>query len=165
MTAISNALVVGGGSAGAAVAILLARGGVVVDLVEINPDVIALGSGIALHGNGLRVLETLGVLDACVEQGYPFSTVAIRAPDSHATVLAELDSFRTGGPDLPAALGMYRPDLARILMSAAQVAGVAKAAEFDRGVRGAARSSLRACVNRSSGVRSAAPRRLRCSSR
>ena len=124
MTAIDTALVVGGGTAGAAAAILLARCGVAVDLVESSPDVTALGSGIALHGNGLRVLDALGLLDGCVAQGYAFSTVAIRAPDSVATVLAELESFRTGGPALPAALGMYRPDLARILMSAAQAAGV-----------------------------------------
>ena len=123
MTAIRSALVVGGGTAGAAAAILLARGGVAVDLIESNPDVTALGSGIALHGNGLRVLDALGLLDSCVARGYPFSSVAIRAPDSRATVLAELESFRTGGPELPAALGMYRPDLARILMSAAEAAG------------------------------------------
>ena len=123
MTAIRSALIVGGGTAGAAAAILLARGGVAVDLVESSPDVTALGSGIALHGNGLRVLDGLDLLDGCVAQGYPFSTVAIRAPDCHATVLAELESFRTGGPELPAALGMYRPDLARILMSAAEAAG------------------------------------------
>jgi hypothetical protein len=124
VTAIDTALVVGGGTAGAAATIFLARGGVAVDLVESSPDVTALGSGIALHGNGLRVLDALGLLDGCVAQGYAFSTVAIRARDSRATVLAELESFRTGGPALPAALGMYRPDLARILMSAAQAAGV-----------------------------------------
>ncbi|HWM59507.1 MAG TPA: FAD-dependent monooxygenase, partial [Pseudonocardia sp.] len=123
MTAISTALVVGGGTAGAAAAIFMARGGIAVDLVESSPDVTALGSGIALHGNGLRVLDALGVLDACVAQGFPFSTVAIRAPDSRATVLAELESFRTGGPELPAALGLYRPDLAHILMAAAGAAG------------------------------------------
>lgn len=123
MPAIGNALVVGAGSAGTAAAILLARGGIAVDLVEINPKATAHGSGIALHGNALRVLDTLGVLDACLEHGYPFDTVAIRAPDANATVLAELESFRTGGPDLPAALGMYRPDLARILVSAAEAAG------------------------------------------
>lgn len=123
MAATNSALVVGAGSAGTAAAILLARGGVAVDLVEITPKATALGSGIALHGNGLRVLAALGVLDDCLERGYPFDTVAIRAPDPHATVLAELNSFRTGGPELPAALGMYRPDLARILVSAAEAAG------------------------------------------
>jgi 2-polyprenyl-6-methoxyphenol hydroxylase-like FAD-dependent oxidoreductase len=123
MTAISTALVVGSGTAGAAAAIFMARGGIAVNLVESSPDVTALGSGIALHGNGLRVLDAIGVLDACLAQGFPFSTVAIRAPDSRATVLAELESFRTGGPDLPAALGMYRPDLAHILMAAAGASG------------------------------------------
>jgi 2-polyprenyl-6-methoxyphenol hydroxylase-like FAD-dependent oxidoreductase len=80
-------------------------------------------SGIALHGNGLRIVDALGLLDSCVARGYAFSTVAIRAADFRATVLAELEIFRTGGPEIPAALGMYRPDLARILMSAADAAG------------------------------------------
>jgi 2-polyprenyl-6-methoxyphenol hydroxylase-like FAD-dependent oxidoreductase len=123
MTAIGTALVIGGGTAGAATAIFMARAGIVVELVENCPEVTALGSGIALHGNALRVLDALGVLEACLAQGFPFSTVAIRAPDSRATVLAELESFRTGGPELPAALGMYRPDLAHILMAAAEAAG------------------------------------------
>jgi 2-polyprenyl-6-methoxyphenol hydroxylase-like FAD-dependent oxidoreductase len=123
MSAIRTALVVGGGTAGAASAILLARGGVAVDLIERSPDVTALGSGIALHGNGLRIVDALGLLDSCVARGYAFSTVAIRAADFRATVLAELEIFRTGGPEIPAALGMYRPDLARILMSAAEAAG------------------------------------------
>jgi 2-polyprenyl-6-methoxyphenol hydroxylase-like FAD-dependent oxidoreductase len=66
MTAIRLALVVGGGTAGTAAAILLARGGVAVDVIERSPEVTALGSGIALHGNGLRVLDALGLLDGCV---------------------------------------------------------------------------------------------------
>ena len=53
MIAIGTALVVGGGTAGAAAAVFLARGGIAVDLIESSPDVTALGSGIALHGNGL----------------------------------------------------------------------------------------------------------------
>jgi 2-polyprenyl-6-methoxyphenol hydroxylase-like FAD-dependent oxidoreductase len=109
MTAIGTALVVGGGTAGAATAIFMARAGIVVELVENCPEVTALGSGIALHGNALRVLDALGVLEACLAQGFPFSTVAIRAPDSRATVLAELESFRTGGPGTtPVGLGVWR---------------------------------------------------------
>jgi 2-polyprenyl-6-methoxyphenol hydroxylase-like FAD-dependent oxidoreductase len=37
-----------------------------VDVIERSPEVTALGSGIALHGNGLRVLDALGLLDGCV---------------------------------------------------------------------------------------------------
>jgi 2-polyprenyl-6-methoxyphenol hydroxylase-like FAD-dependent oxidoreductase len=39
-------------------------------------------------------------------------------------VLVELDVERTGGPDLPATVGMYRPKLARILMDRAVATGV-----------------------------------------
>ncbi|MET9594169.1 hypothetical protein ABZY45_25060 [Streptomyces sp. NPDC006516] len=39
-------------------------------------------------------------------------------------VLAALDVERTGGPDLPAAVGMYRPTLARIRMDRAPATGV-----------------------------------------
>jgi 2-polyprenyl-6-methoxyphenol hydroxylase-like FAD-dependent oxidoreductase len=124
VTAVQNVLVVGAGAAGAATAILLADAGVAVDLVEIKPTVSALGSGITLQGNALRVLRGLGVLDECLERGYPFAKLVIRAPDPAATIVAEVDDIPFGGPDLPATMGMYRPDLARILMARAEGAGV-----------------------------------------
>ena len=125
MPAVDNVLVVGGGTAGAATAILLADAGVRVDLVEIKPDVTALGSGITLQGNALRVLRELGVLDECIAQGWTSEGLVLRAPFApDATVLARLPHHRSGGPDLPASMGMYRPDLARILMDRALEAGV-----------------------------------------
>ncbi|MFW3168957.1 FAD-dependent monooxygenase [Geodermatophilus sp. CPCC 206100] len=124
MAAVENVLVVGGGIAGAATATLLADAGVSVELVEITPDVTALGSGITLQGNALRVLRQLGVLDECLEHGYAADQLVLRAPDPDATVVARLTEHRTGGPDLPASMGMYRPDLARILMARAEQAGV-----------------------------------------
>jgi len=124
MAAVDSVLVVGGGVAGAATAILLADAGVSVELVEIKPDVTALGSGITLQGNALRVLGQLGVLDECLAQGYAADQLVLRAPDPAATVVARLTEHRTGGPDLPASMGMYRPDLARILMGRAERAGV-----------------------------------------
>ena len=57
MSAVNNVLVVGSGLAGAATAIHLAARGVAVDLVEIKPDVAAIGSGITLQGNALRELK------------------------------------------------------------------------------------------------------------
>jgi 2-polyprenyl-6-methoxyphenol hydroxylase-like FAD-dependent oxidoreductase len=122
--AVNNVLVVGAGAAGAATAILLADAGVAVDLVEIKPEVSALGSGITLQGNALRVLRQLGVLDECLEHGFPFSQLVIRVPDPAATVVARVDDIPFGGPDLPATMGMYRPELARILMARAEQAGV-----------------------------------------
>ena len=123
MAAVRNVLVVGGGAAGAAAAVLLAEGGVSVDLVEIRPDAGAVGSGITLQGNALRELRRLGVWEEVREHGYAFDTLGLRAPDPHGTLIAELDDVRTGGPDLPATLGMYRPDLARILLNRAAAAG------------------------------------------
>jgi 2-polyprenyl-6-methoxyphenol hydroxylase-like FAD-dependent oxidoreductase len=121
--AVRNVLVVGGGAAGAATAILLAEGGVAVDLIDLKPDVSALGSGITLQGNALRVLRRLGVWDQIRAEGYEFDTLGLRAPDPAGTLIAEITDIRTGGPDLPATLGMYRPALARILMKRADEAG------------------------------------------
>jgi 2-polyprenyl-6-methoxyphenol hydroxylase-like FAD-dependent oxidoreductase len=122
--AVSSALVVGSGLAGAATAIHLAKAGVAVDLIEIKPDVAALGSGITLQGNALRELRTLGVWEQVEAAGYPFDTTGIRAPDPAGSVVAEIADAKTGGPDLPAVMGMPRPELARILADRAAEVGV-----------------------------------------
>jgi len=121
MPSVQNVLIVGGGAAGCAAAILFARDGATVELAEIKPEESALGSGITVQGNALRVLRQLGVWDEVQAAGYAFSTLGLRAPDG--TLLVEMDDVRTGGPDLPATLGMYRPALARILTQAAVAAG------------------------------------------
>jgi 2-polyprenyl-6-methoxyphenol hydroxylase-like FAD-dependent oxidoreductase len=123
MPAVENVLVVGGGIAGAATAILLAERGVSVDLVEVKPDVGVHGSGITLQGNALRVLQRLGVWPLAQRHGYSFDTLGLRAPDAHGTLLAVLDDVRTGGPELPATMGMHRPTLARILLDRARETG------------------------------------------
>lgn len=123
MPAVSNVLVVGAGAAGAATAILLAEQGVSVDLVDVHPDISALGSGITLQGNALRELRRLGIWERASELGYSFDTLGLRAPGPAGTIVAELTEIRTGGPDLPATMGMYRPDLARLLVDRALAAG------------------------------------------
>ena len=124
MPAVNNVLVVGSGLAGTAAAIHLATRGVAVDLVEIKSDVAAVGSGITLQGNALRELRALGVWDQARERGYAFDVTGIRAPDPDGTLLVEIPDARTGGPDLPAVLGMPRRDLARILVDRAADVGV-----------------------------------------
>ena len=121
MPSVRNVLIVGGGAAGCAAAILFARDGAAVDLIEIKPDLSALGSGITVQGNALRVLRQLGVWDEVAAAGYAFNTLGLRAPDG--TLLVEMEDARTGGPDLPATVGMYRPALAHILTDAAAAAG------------------------------------------
>src|SRR4051794_24729075 len=122
MPAVNKVLVVGGGLAGAATAVLLAQDGVAVDLVEIKPDVAAIGSGITLQGNALRELRRLGVWPWAEAAGYPFDCLGLRAPDG--TLLAEIPDVRSGGADLPASMGMPRPALARILLDRARETGV-----------------------------------------
>jgi 2-polyprenyl-6-methoxyphenol hydroxylase-like FAD-dependent oxidoreductase len=124
MPAVSTVLVVGGGTAGTATAILLAEAGVAVDLVELKPDITALGSGITLQGNALRVLRRLGVWEDVKREGHSHNHLALRAADAAAGVIVKLDVERTGGPDLPATVGMYRPALARILMDRVVAMGV-----------------------------------------
>jgi 2-polyprenyl-6-methoxyphenol hydroxylase-like FAD-dependent oxidoreductase len=121
--AVSSVLVVGGGTAGAASAILLAEAGVTVELVEAAREVSGRGSGITLLGNALRVLRRLGVWEDVRAAGYAFDAIAVRAPDRQGTLLAEAADSRTGGPDLPAALGMARPMLAHILLERAAAVG------------------------------------------
>jgi len=123
MPAVNSVLVVGSGLAGTAAAIALAQSGVAVDLIEIKPDITALGSGITLQGNALRELRHLGVWDECLANGYPFDSLGIRAPDPAGTLVAEFPDVKSGGPDLPATLGMPRPVLARLLADRAVAVG------------------------------------------
>ena len=121
MTAARKVLVVGAGSAGCAVAAFLARGGVEVDVVEIKDDVTALGSGITVQGNAMRVLRQLGVWDQVEQAGFGFPSTGFRSKDG--SLLGEMADVRTGGPDLPATMGMERTKLAAILVGAAEQHG------------------------------------------
>ncbi|MEU4486790.1 FAD-dependent oxidoreductase [Streptomyces purpurascens] len=121
MTRERTVLVVGGGTAGNAMTVLLRRAGIEVDLVEVKPDWNVRGSGITLQGNALRVLRELGVWDEVREHGFGFDSLGLTAPDG--TVLHVHEDIRTGGDDLPATLGMQRPVLQRILTDAVQASG------------------------------------------
>lgn len=123
MTAVHTVAVVGSGVAGLAAAIQLARAGVVVDVFESKPDLGALGSGISLQGNALRVFDALGAWEDIRAAGFAFEGLTLRAPGPGAAVVAELPDVKTGGPDYPAAMGMPRPELARILLAHAARAG------------------------------------------
>ncbi|MEY9214625.1 FAD-dependent oxidoreductase [Thermobifida halotolerans] len=121
MTCVGSVLIVGAGPVGCSLAALLARAGVGVDVVEIKPEITALGSGITLQGNALRVLREVGVWDEVRTRGFGFDTLGLRKPDG--TLYFEQQDARTGGPDLPATLGMERPRLQAVLAGAATDAG------------------------------------------
>ncbi|MFI8535128.1 FAD-dependent oxidoreductase [Streptomyces aquilus] len=117
-----SVLIIGGGTSGNALTVLLRRAGIAVDLVEASADwKAAAGSGITLQGNALRVLREVGVLDAIQKEGYKAEGVAILAPDG--TVLAAHEEFRTGGDDLPSHIGMQRPRLQQLLIDEVLASG------------------------------------------
>lgn len=121
MAAVNSVLIVGGGTAGCALATLLARGGIEVHIAETKTDWTVHGSGITLQGNALRVLDEIGVWPQVRDQGFPFGGLGIR---SHTgAIIAEFADQSTGGPDLPATTGLNRPQLATILSDAARQAG------------------------------------------
>jgi 2-polyprenyl-6-methoxyphenol hydroxylase-like FAD-dependent oxidoreductase len=124
MTAVSKVAIAGCGVAALAASIQLAKGGAEVRVFESKPNLTALGSGITLQGNALRVLGELGVWDAVRARGAELDGLVLRLPGPGAPVLQELPDFRTGGPDYPGAFGMYRPDLAEILLERAVELGV-----------------------------------------
>ncbi len=114
--------VVGGGAAGYTAAILLSGAGVVVDLYEARPSS-DTGSGIMLQANALRVLRDAGVLDAVQHAGYGFDSTGVRLPDATGRLVGELTEGRFDA-DLPAAVGIARVELARILHNRAGDVGV-----------------------------------------
>lgn len=122
MSTARKVLVIGGGAAGNAATVFLRRAGSAVDLIEAKDDWNATaGSGITLQGNALRVLRGLGVWERVKESGFGFGSVGITAPDG--TVLHVARDLRTGGDDLPATVGMQRPQLQRILIEAVRASG------------------------------------------
>jgi 2-polyprenyl-6-methoxyphenol hydroxylase-like FAD-dependent oxidoreductase len=121
MARVNNVLVVGGGTAGNSLAVLLRKADIAVDLVEVKEDWNASGSGITLQGNALRVLREVGVWDEVQKHGFGFDSVAIAIPNG--TIVHENQDIKTGGPDLPATLGMQRPQLQLILMDAVRASG------------------------------------------
>jgi len=119
---INKALIIGGGFAGMTAAARLARQGVEVDLLEIDPGWRSYGAGISLHGSTLRVLKDLGVLHRYMEEGFASDGVQIRGPDDR--VLVTLPTPRVAGPDVPGGGGIMRPALAGILQEEVVAAGV-----------------------------------------
>jgi len=119
---IDKALIIGGGFAGMTAAARLARQGVEVDLLEIDPGWRSYGAGISLHGSTLRVLNELGLLHRFMEEGFASDGVQIRGPDDR--ILVTLPTPRVAGPDVPGGGGIMRPALAKILQEEVAAAGV-----------------------------------------
>jgi 2-polyprenyl-6-methoxyphenol hydroxylase-like FAD-dependent oxidoreductase len=122
MTAISKALVVGGGIGGLTAAVAMRQQGIAVDLVEIMAEMKVYGVGIIQPNNTLRALEKLGLAQACIEAGAPYP--GWRIFDAHGNVLMDAPGTSDAAPAYPANNGITRPRLHNILTDAATREGV-----------------------------------------
>jgi 2-polyprenyl-6-methoxyphenol hydroxylase-like FAD-dependent oxidoreductase len=122
MTAVNNALVIGGGFSGMAAALRMRRAGIAVDLVEIDPQWCPLGAGITVNGPTLRALESLGLYDDFVREGFVSNGADCFTADGQPTT--HLDTPKVRGSDVSGGGGIMRPVLARIMAQATRQAGV-----------------------------------------
>jgi 2-polyprenyl-6-methoxyphenol hydroxylase-like FAD-dependent oxidoreductase len=113
MPVISSILIVGAGISGLSLAIGLARIGIRVHIVEREREVRVAGVGIILQGPTLRAFKMLGVLDAVLSQGFPYSNGRMLDADGHDIGTRPMSNVV--GPGYPAAAGIPRHALADVL--------------------------------------------------
>ncbi len=118
---IKTALIVGGGIGGMAAAIALAKAGVSVHLIDIDPEWRVYGAGITITGPTLRAYKRLGLIDAIKTQGAITNGSKIFRFDG--VFLSEFDepALEEG---LPATGGIMRPVLHAIMQEAVNALGV-----------------------------------------
>jgi len=105
-----HVIVVGAGTGGAASALLLARAGARITMLESVAEPRAVGAGIALAANGLAVLEALGLGDALATVGRLVPSP--RIVDGHGRTLYDLPQ------PIPRVLMLRRGDLQGFLLDA-----------------------------------------------
>ena len=113
MTHTKRVLVVGCGIGGATLAYTLRRAGLEAHCIDIKSSTPTTGSGINLMHNTLRVLGAIGLAEQCLDSGFPFQ--AFKQHDAAGHLLMTNPA--------PSCCGIRRPELARILETAAESTG------------------------------------------
>ena len=122
MSAISSAVVVGGGIVGLVCARALALRGVSVVLLERKPAITDEGGiGIGLQSNAMNALGEIGLAQACLEAGVPVDTITVCAPDG--SPVASRPTVRYLESPWPGYTGISRAALHAILVEGATQAG------------------------------------------
>ena len=111
--------IVGGGIAGLASAVLLARARREVTVYEAMPRIAAEGTGILLQPAGLDVLQRMDLAAAALAHGTAIERIVTRRRDGSTLMDLPYAELR---PQLHA-LGIRRPMLAALLLEAARAAG------------------------------------------
>jgi 2-polyprenyl-6-methoxyphenol hydroxylase-like FAD-dependent oxidoreductase len=115
ISSIATALVVGGGIGGMAAAISLARRGVAVELIDLDPDWRVYGAGITITGPTLRAYRHLGLIDRIKSEGAVTNSSRVRLFDGTVLRVLEEPEIEEG---LPATGGIMRPVLHKIMQDA-----------------------------------------------
>lgn len=110
--------VIGGGVAGLASAVLLARAGHQVRVFERMPAIVPSGTGILLEPAGLDVLRRIELADAALMLGSRITRIVARRLDGSERMHLRYADLRPGLH----ALGIRRPALAALLQDAARAA-------------------------------------------
>ena len=111
--------IVGGGIAGLAAAVFLARAGRAVTIYEAMPRIPPEGTGILLQPAGLEVLQRMDLAAAALALGCAIERIVARAQDGNTRMELPYAELR---PHLHA-LGIRRPTLAALLLETARAAG------------------------------------------
>jgi 2-polyprenyl-6-methoxyphenol hydroxylase-like FAD-dependent oxidoreductase len=110
---VRTVLIVGGGPAGMVAAIALTRRGIRAEIVEIEDTFTAVGVGVNIQNSPLRALETLGLVDAIQERGYP--TPVVNMLDMAGAPIMPAVRPPSLIPGGPASIGIGRGVLASVL--------------------------------------------------
>jgi FAD-dependent urate hydroxylase len=116
MVKLERTLIVGGGIAGLTLASALSQRGFKTDLVERNPFWQAVGAGIAVQPNGMRVLDALGMGEAVRKAGTAIRHWAFCDPQGE--VLCEINVEGLWG-DVGPFIGIERVQLHQVLVAGA----------------------------------------------
>lgn len=111
--------VIGGGMAGLASAVFMARAGHETHVFERLPGIVPGGTGILLEPAGLDVLRRMALADAAIALGSRITRIVARKIDGTERMHLRYADLR---PELHA-LGIRRPALATLLRDAAVAAG------------------------------------------
>jgi 2-polyprenyl-6-methoxyphenol hydroxylase-like FAD-dependent oxidoreductase len=109
-------LIVGGGIAGLTLATALHQQGFTAELVERSPTWQTMGAGIMLHGNGVRILRTLGMSVDVEQAGTNLHSWSFC--DQQGELLCEIDLQALWGEVGPT-IGIARTELQQVLRTGA----------------------------------------------
>ena len=124
MSDVERVLIVGGGIAGMALAIVLRRAGIAVEIAEIDTDWRVYGAGITITGPTLRALGRLGPARPRDGGGLCYDATRICDADGRVMVPSRV-SGRPLGARIPNGGGILRPVLHRLLSEATRASGAA----------------------------------------